>query len=208
MKMYRDPTCGPEQFWWMSRGWAGGGPGGGGRGFGPGRGGKPWWAEAMGEPPPRAERGGVRFLVLEAIAEQPRHGYEIIQHIEQRASGSYRPSPGVIYPTLQMLEELQHARVVEQDGRKVYAITDAGKTDLETNRGSVDEFYARFTEEQPWESYAEDFAELMKRVGRLMMTFRKGAHRGRMSPSTMRAIRLALDEALRKIDDVLNGPQR
>jgi len=84
--MYRDPACGPEQFWWMGRGFAGGG----GRGFGPGRGGKPWWAEAMGEPPPRAERGGVRFLVLEAIAEQPRHGYEIIQHIEQRAG-----TPGV-----------------------------------------------------------------------------------------------------------------
>jgi DNA-binding PadR family transcriptional regulator len=208
MKMYRDPACGPEQFWWMSRGWPGGPGAPGGRGFGPGRGGKPWWAEAMGEPPPRAERGGVRFLVLEAITEQPRHGYEIIQHIEQRASGSYRPSPGVIYPTLQMLEELEHARVVEKDGRKVYAITDAGKADLETNRGSVDEFYARFTEDQPWESYAEDFAELMKRVGKLMMTFRKGAHRGRMSPNTMRAIRLALDEALRKIDDVLNGPQR
>jgi hypothetical protein len=48
----------------------------------------------------------------------------------------------------------------------------------------------------------------MKRVGSLMQTFRKGAHRGRMSPTTMRAIRLALDEALRKIDDVLNGPQR
>ena len=205
--MYRDSACGPEQFWWMSRGW-GGGPGGpGGRGFGPGRG-KPWWAEAMGDPPPRAERGGVRFLVLEAIAEQPRHGYEIIQHIEQRAGGSYRPSPGVIYPTLQMLEELEQARVVEQDGRKVYAITDAGKAELETNRNSVDEFYARFTEDQPWEAYAEDFAELMKRVGKLMMTFRKGAHRGRMSPNTMRAIRLALDEALRKIDDVLNGPQR
>jgi DNA-binding PadR family transcriptional regulator len=205
MKMYRDPACGPEQWWWMSRGWPGGG---GGRGFGGPRGGRPWWADAMGEPPPRAERGGVRYLVLEAIAGQPRHGYEIIQHIEQRAGGSYRPSPGVIYPTLQMLEELEHARVVEQDGRKVYAITDAGKTDLETNRSSVDEFYARFTEDQPWESYAEDFAELMKRVGRLMTTFRKGAHRGRMSPATMRAIRLALDEALRKIDDVLNGPQR
>jgi DNA-binding PadR family transcriptional regulator len=162
----------------------------------------------MGDPPPRAERGGVRFLVLEAIASQPRHGYEIIQHIEQRAGGAYRPSPGVIYPTLQMLEELEHARVVEQDGRKVYAITDAGKADLETNRGTVDEFYARFTEDQPWESYAEDFAELMKRVGRLMTTFRKGAHRGRMSPATMRTIRVALDEALRKIDDVLNGPQR
>jgi DNA-binding PadR family transcriptional regulator len=143
-----------------------------------------------------------------AIAGQPRHGYEIIQHIEQRAGGSYRPSPGVIYPTLQMLEELEHARVVEKDGRKVYAITDAGKAELETNRATVDEFYARFTEDHPWESYAEDFAELMKRVGQLMATFRKGAHRGRMSPATMRAIRQALDEALRKIDDVLNGSAR
>lgn len=206
--MFRTSACGPEQFLWMSRAGWGPGPGGGRGGPGGGRGGRPWWADAMGEPPPRAERGGVRYLVLEAIAEQPRHGYEIIQHIEQRANGSYRPSPGVIYPTLQMLEELQHARVVEQDGKKVYGITDTGKADLETNRGSVDEFYARFTEDQPWESYAEDFAELMKGVGRLMQTFRKGAHRGRMSPSAMRAIRLALDEALRKIEDVLNAPPR
>lgn len=203
--MPRDAACGPEVWLWLSRGWGGGS----GRGFGQSpRGGRPWWADAMGDPPPRAERGGVRYLVLEAIAEQPRHGYEIIQHIEQRAGGSYRPSPGVIYPTLQMLEELEQARVVEQDGRKVYAITDAGKADLETNRATVEEFYARFTEDQPWESYAEDFAELMKRVGQLMTTFRKGAHRGRMSPATLRAIRLALDEALRKIDDVLNGPPR
>lgn len=206
--MYRDSACGPEQVWWTNRGgWSAGPVGGRGGPFG-GRGGRPWWADAMGEPPPRAERGGVRYLVLEAIAEQARHGYEIIQHIEQRASGSYRPSPGVIHPTLQLLEELQHARVVERDGKKVYGITEAGKVELETNRSSVDEFYARFTEDQPWESYAEDFAELMKRVGRLMQTFRKGAHRGRMSPTTMRAIRVALDEALRKIEDVLNGPSR
>ncbi|HKY37722.1 MAG TPA: PadR family transcriptional regulator [Polyangiaceae bacterium] len=205
MRMYQDPRCGPDQWLWFTTRWGAGG----GRGFGGGaRGGRPWWADAMGEPPPRAERGGVRYLVLEAIADQPRHGYEIIQHIEQRAGGSYRPSPGVIYPTLQMLEELEHARVVEQEGRKVYAITETGKAELQENRSTVDEFYARFTEDQPWESYAEDFAELMKRVGRLMTTFRKGAHRGRMSPATMRAIRLALDEALRKIDDVLNGPAR
>jgi hypothetical protein len=85
--MHRDSAFGPEHYWWMSRGWGGNQ----GRGFGGGpRGGRPWWAEAMGEPPPRAERGGVRFLVLEAIAEQPRHGYEIIQHIEQRATS---PTP-------------------------------------------------------------------------------------------------------------------
>jgi DNA-binding PadR family transcriptional regulator len=147
-------------------------------------------------------------MVLEAIAERPRHGYEIIQHIEQRAEGAYRPSPGVIYPTLQMLEELGHARVVEQEGRKVYAITDAGRTDLDANRAAVEEFYARFGEDEPWESYATDFAELMKRVGKLMRTFHRGAHRGRLSPATMRGIRLALDEALQKIDDLFNGPER
>jgi DNA-binding PadR family transcriptional regulator len=162
----------------------------------------------MGEPTPRAERGGVRYLVLEAIAEQPRHGYEIIQHIEQRAGGSYRPSPGVIYPTLQLLEELELARVDQGEGRKVYAITDAGREDLEENRAVVDEFYARFGDEQAWMSYAEEFAELMKRIGKLMHTFRTGAHRGRLSPATMRTIRLALDEALRKIDDALNGSRR
>jgi DNA-binding PadR family transcriptional regulator len=201
--MSRDEICGPS-FWW-----AGGRGGGFGWGAGGGgRGGRPWWADAMGEPPPRAERGGVRYLVLEAIAAQPRHGYEIIQHIEQRAGGAYRPSPGVIYPTLQMLEELEHARVVQREGRKVYGITDAGRADLEANRVVVDEFYARFSEDQPWMSYAEDFAELMKRVGKLMNTFRIGAHRGRMSPATMRTIRLALDEALKKIDDALNGTKR
>ena len=196
-------ACGPGGEWaWAS--------GGFGRGFGGhrhGRGGRPWWAEAMGEPPPaRAERGGVRYLVLEAIEAQPRHGYEIIQHIEQRAGGAYRPSPGVIYPTLQMLEELEHARVVEQDGRKSYAITDAGKTDLEANRSQVTDFYARFSEES-WESYAEDFGELMRFVGRLVRTVKIGMHRGRMSPATIRAIRVALEDALKRVEEALNDPR-
>src|SRR5690242_9664833 len=82
------------------------------------------------EPPPRADRGGVRYLVLDAIADRPRHGYEIMQAIEERSGGAYRPSPGVVYPTLQLLEELGHAQISEQEARKVYAITDAGRTDL------------------------------------------------------------------------------
>ncbi|HEY4157394.1 MAG TPA: PadR family transcriptional regulator [Polyangiaceae bacterium] len=147
-------------------------------------------------------------MVLEAIAEQPRHGYEIIQHIEHRTGGAYRPSPGVIYPTLQMLEELGHARVVEQEGRKVYAITDAGRADLDANRAAIDDFYGRFGDDEPWQSYAEDFASLMKQVGKLMRTFRRSAHHGRLSPATMRAIRLILDEALEKIDNILNGSGR
>src|SRR4051794_14383715 len=83
-----------------------------GRGFGGGWGGGPGgrggWPSFMGERPPRAERGGVRYLVLDAVRETPRHGYEIMAAIEERSGGAYRPSPGVVYPTLQMLEEFGH----------------------------------------------------------------------------------------------------
>lgn len=153
---------------------------------------------------PRAERGEVRLLVLDAINDQPRHGYEVIQHIEARAGGSYRPSPGVIYPTLQLLEELGQAQVVEQAGRKAYAITDAGRNELAANRRAVDDFYDRF-EDEPWEAYAEDFAELMQGVARLVKAFRRGSRRGRLNPATLRAIKAALDEALDKIEAALGA---
>ena len=166
-----------------------------------------WWAGAMDDRRPRAERGEVRFLVLDAIKDQPRHGYEVIGHIEERAGGSYRPSPGVIYPTLQLLEELEQAQVVEQAGRKAYAITDKGRDELALNRRAVDEFYERF-EAEPWEAYAEDFAELMQGVARLVKAFRRGSRHGRLSPAALRAIKSALDEALDKIEAALGGDRR
>lgn len=196
--MMRAAGCGPENWVFMAHG------------FGKGRfrGGRPWWAGAMEDPPPRAERGEIRYLVLDAIKERPRHGYEVIQIIEQRAGGSYRPSPGVIYPTLQMLEELGHAKVIEQEGRKAYEITDAGRSDLEQNVAAVDDFYQRFEEEEPWETYAEDFADVMRRVAGLMKAFKQASRNGRMNPETLRGIRRVLDEALRGIEDVLKKARR
>ena len=190
---------GPGDWFWMSPG--------GFRSRGGFRGGKAWWMGAMGDPPPRAERGEIRYLVLDAIKERPRHGYEVIQHVEERAGGTYRPSPGVIYPTLQMLEELGHASIVEQDARKAYAITDAGRADLAQNQRSVDDFYGR-VEEEPWEAYAEDFAEVMRRLARLMKTFKLAARQSRLTPETLRAIGKIIDEAMGRVDDVLRGQKR
>src|SRR5258708_21034066 len=76
----------------------------------PQRPGRPDFSEMFGGPPPRADRGVVRYLVLDAIGKQPRHGYEIIQTIEERSAGTDRPSPGGVHPTLHRLEELRHAR--------------------------------------------------------------------------------------------------
>ncbi len=197
-------ACGPAGWMWMAhRHGHGHGPFSGRGGFR----GRPWWAGAVDEPPPRAERGEIRFLVLDAIREQSRHGYEIIQHIEQRTGGTYRPSPGVIYPTLQMLEELGHAEIVEAEGRKSYRITDSGRTELEQNARAVDDFYRRFDEE-PGDAQAEDFAEVMWRIARLVKTFKQGARRGRLTPEVLRGVRAVLDQALSGIEDVLSGTRR
>ncbi|HKP57702.1 MAG TPA: PadR family transcriptional regulator [Polyangiales bacterium] len=175
-----------------------GGPWGGGR-----RGGPPGWFGDFFGPPPRAERGNVRYLVLDAISGQPRHGYEIIQAIEERSGGSYRPSPGVIYPTLQLLEELGHAHMVEREARKVFGITEAGQRDLEAHKDEVTDFYDQF-QSDAWERQMEDFGEVMRRAARLFKSFRRAAHHGHMSPTAQAKVRRVLDEAVTKIEQILN----
>lgn len=88
--------------------------------------------------------GDLKLLLLALIEQQPRHGYELIRIIEDMFHGQYSPSPGAIYPTLTMLEELGHAEVTnEQGGRKLYAITAAGRAYLDENREAVEAVTAR-----------------------------------------------------------------
>jgi DNA-binding PadR family transcriptional regulator len=106
-----------------SRGRGGFGRGGGGRIFGP---------------------GDLRLLLLALIAEKPRHGYELIKEIEQKFGGAYSPSPGSIYPTLTLLEELEQVRASASDGaRKLFEITDQGRAFLDENRATLDGVVAR-----------------------------------------------------------------
>src|SRR5919201_933142 len=86
------------------------------------------------------DHGDLRYIILKLIAERPRHGYEIIKAIEERLGGAYSPSPGVVYPTLTMLEELGYATVSSPDGsgKKLYAVTPEGTAFLAANRASVD----------------------------------------------------------------------
>ncbi|SFS19844.1 DNA-binding transcriptional regulator, PadR family [Dyella sp. OK004] len=88
--------------------------------------------------------GDLKLLLLALIEQQPRHGYELIRTIEEMFHGNYSPSPGAIYPTLTMLEELGYAQVEnEQGGRKLYAITAAGSAFLEENREAVNAVMSR-----------------------------------------------------------------
>jgi DNA-binding PadR family transcriptional regulator len=172
----------------------------------PFRSGRPDFSELFGGPPPRVDRGVVRYLILDAIMQQPRHGYEIIQAIEERSAGTYRPSPGVVYPTLQMLEELGHTRVEEHDARKVYAITPEGKRDLGEHVEEVREFYEN-AGEGSWEDFADDLRDLTRRVARMFKAIGRSARRGRLTPSAMKKLRVVLDEAIAKIEAIVD-PER
>jgi len=92
-------------------------------------------------------QGDLKLVILQLLEEKPRHGYDIIRELEQRSGGSYSPSPGTVYPTLSLLEEMDYAKAtVEESGKKVYSITDEGRKYLAENRDSVDEVLERLVE--------------------------------------------------------------
>jgi DNA-binding PadR family transcriptional regulator len=88
----------------------------GGRGFDEGGGGRQ-----------RQPRGDIKFVLLEMLSQEPHHGYELIKMLEERSGGFYRPSPGMVYPTLQLLEEEGNLTSQTVNDKKVYTITEAGK---------------------------------------------------------------------------------
>src|SRR5438477_13069898 len=90
------------------------------------------------------EQGDLKYVILRLLDEKPRHGYEIIKELESRLGGSYAPSPGTVYPTLTMLEDLGYARVVpEEGGKKIYEITEEGRTHLAENSTTVHDIFDR-----------------------------------------------------------------
>jgi len=140
------------------------------------------------------DHGELRLVVLALIAEQPRHGYEIIKAIEDRLAGSYSPSPGVIYPTLTMLEELGHATVEESGGKKRYSVTAEGNAYLAVHQAATDAALARMTAIKAAHGGgpAPQIVRAMENV-KLALRLRQG--RGPLSEEQLQAIAGALDAA-------------
>ena len=91
--------------------------------------------------------GDLRLVIMALLEEKPSYGYEIIKALEERVGDGYSPSPGVVYPTLTLLEEVGHATVSqEHGGRKLYTLTEEGKAYLQANRTTVDAIFARVSE--------------------------------------------------------------
>ena len=139
---HRRHHCEPsfEGSWAARRGWHGhSGPGSRGRRHGLGGGDETVRAGRM------LAQGDVRLIALALIAEQPRHGYEIIKVLEDKTAGWYSPSPGIVYPTLTYLEEASYVTAQTEGTKKLYTITDEGRAYLEENRDFVDAVLERLS---------------------------------------------------------------
>ena len=115
------------------------------------------------------EQGDLKYVILRLLDEKPRHGYDIIKELETRVGGAYAPSPGTVYPTLTMLEDLGYARAVpEEGGKKIYEITDEGRKHLAEHSSTVDDIFqriARFVEgftDTPMTELNQSFQRLAK----------------------------------------------
>ena len=125
--------------WAARRGWRGhNGPGQGWGGRHGGGGGDMMRAGRM------LAQGDLRLIALALIAEQPRHGYEIIKVLEDKTQGWYSPSPGIVYPTLTYLEEAGYVTAQTEGAKKLYTITEEGRAHLAENRDFVEAVLERF----------------------------------------------------------------
>jgi DNA-binding PadR family transcriptional regulator len=122
-------------------------------GFGPGGGGPSWRGGR------KARRGDIRTAALLLLAEEPRNGYQIMQEVEERSEGAWRPSPGSVYPALQQLEDEGLVRSQEIDGRKAFQLTDAGRAQLAERDPE---------RPAPWEQMGDDRGSKAHELGKIM----------------------------------------
>ena len=118
-------------------------------------------------------RGNVRAAILLLLEEEPRNGYQVMQELEERSGGSWRPSPGSVYPALQLLADEGLVRGDSREGSTVFELTDAGRKHLEENRQSFGTPW-----EQAGQGMPDDVRELMRLAMDVGMATRQVVHAG------------------------------
>ena len=179
---------------------------GGGRGRGWGR-----MFEHMADPHARHHgRGGgrrrmfdggeLRLILLKLIEEQPRHGYDLIREIEERTNGAYAPSPGVVYPTLTMLDDMGLIEEQKAEGaKKQFAITVAGQAHLTEREAEVEALFARLGELASMRERT-DGAPIRRAMGNLRAVLQHRLTASDVDSGTLHDVAAILDVAAQKIE--------
>jgi DNA-binding PadR family transcriptional regulator len=148
------------------------------------------------------EQGDLKYVILKLLEEKPRHGYEIIKELEDRFRGAYAPSPGTVYPTLTMLEDLGYAKATQEEGgKRIYEITPEGRIYLAENKSTVEDIFERISD-----FGASFFGPAMTEVNRSFKDLARLTYtlawRQTADPAKLHKIREALDRARREIEDI------
>ena len=159
--------------------------------------------EPFGGPRGRARRGEARYILLDALRGGPKHGYEIIKSLEERSGGRYTPSPGTVYPTMQLLEDLGLVRADKDAERRVYHLTEAGQADLDSHAQEIADFWERFAAASPANQPEAGYVrEEMESLVRTVWEGLRGPGSA-ASTETIKKVRLALERCRSEIREIL-----
>lgn len=168
-----------------------------GRSFGGGRGHD---GEGRGRRRRMFDSGELRLVLLRLIADEPRHGYDLIRRIEELTGGAYAPSPGVIYPTLTLLDDMGQIEASTSEGaRKLFAITDAGQAELDANRELVEALLARLSAVGE-ERQRTDGGSVRRAMGNLRNVLMNRLGERDIDEETLHQVVALIDEAAQKIE--------
>lgn len=164
-------------------------------GWGPGRGFDPRRGRVF-------EKGDLKYVILDLLEGEPSHGYEVMRALERRFRGFYSASPGSVYPTLQLLEDLGYVSATQRDGKKVYSVTDEGRKFLQENRRSVEDIWGRVG--GGWNpEVAGELHEIKHELRDLGRLFGRRMREGSLDRERLRRIREVISGAAREIEEIL-----
>ncbi|HET9810324.1 MAG TPA: PadR family transcriptional regulator [Sphingomicrobium sp.] len=148
------------------------------------------------------ESGELQLVLLKLIADEPRHGYQLIKAIEEMTGGEYAPSPGIVYPTLTMLEDMGFiSEKKSKDSKKVFEASDEGRAHLEENSDEVEDLVERLTDLAP-DQRAEAGPAIGRAVKNLMTAMSHRISRDGFDEELFHEIAAILDEAAQRIERV------
>ena len=148
------------------------------------------------------DHGDLRWVVLRLLADKPSHGYELIKEIEDRLAGAYSPSPGSVYPTLSLLEDLGHiapADAAAAGARKAYAITEEGRAALERHRPEVDVIFGKI-DQVAARAGGGVSPRILRALEGVKLALRLRLHRGALTEAQITDAVAALEAAARTIE--------
>lgn len=151
------------------------------------------------------QKGDLKYVILDLLKDKPRHGYDIIRELEEKSLGTYKPSPGAIYPTLQMFEDMGYTSSIERDGKKIYTLTEQGIRFLAERKDSADEVRSHIKRHWSFKNIGR-MAMVMKEYHALEHTLSRSFRS--LDADQIQKIREALVNTRSEIENIISSEQR